>query len=306
MKSTRIRESARRLAGQAAAQLGPAPRYHRAVLRPRSLPEEASGAKLRPARGEDPTVQAGGGFASTTNPPAPGHGPSSTSLAAGSYLTGPAMSRRCSDHPAPARLTLLRPGRRRLPPTDSCRVRHRRQLGHPTADRFPPHRPTRCGATQPGPAAAAGHRRGRLPALRRRRREPVLPARRITLREQLDHPHQQPALQSLGQEVFGRPGRRVRHDRPHRPPRRSHPAGHVLPAEEHHDHLPSSAAPSSKRTRHHQTSGSLFSRRKRSPIRPSLTTTMSSRPDRRRRSIWSTRDVRAESTVLRLNPRISD
>ena len=73
-------------------------------------------------------------------------------------------------------------------------------------------------------------RRGRLPPLRARRREPVLPARLIPLRTRLADPDQQPAVQRLGRRLR-RPSRRRRDDRPHRPPRRRpHPQRRQLPA----------------------------------------------------------------------------
>src|SRR5919108_15727 len=48
------------------------------------------------------------------------------------------------------------------------------------------------------PLRADHRRRGRLPALRARRSEPVLPARQQPLRTRLADPHLEPALQRLG------------------------------------------------------------------------------------------------------------
>ena len=80
------------------------------------------------------------------------------------------------------------------------------------------------------PLRADHRRRGRLPALRARRREPVLPARLQPLRTRLADPDLQPALQRLGRRLR-RPSRRRRDDRPRRPPRRRpHPQRRQLPA----------------------------------------------------------------------------
>ena len=79
------------------------------------------------------------------------------------------------------------------------------------------------------PLRADHRRRGRLPALRTGRREPLLPARLLPLRARLAGPDQEPAVQLLGRRLR-RPGRRRRDDRPHRPPRRRHrPQRRLLP-----------------------------------------------------------------------------
>src|SRR5215218_9135974 len=75
------------------------------------------------------------------------------------------------------------------------------------------------------------HRRGRLPPLRTRRRQLVLPTRLQPLRTRLADPHQQPALRPLGRRLR-RPDRRRGNDRPDRSPRRRpHPQRRQLPAE---------------------------------------------------------------------------
>lgn len=90
--------------------------------------------------------------------------------------------------------------------------------------------PARRRTHQAAPLRPHHHRRGRLPALRTRCREPVLPARLQPVRTRLPDPDQQPALQRLGRRVR-RPGRCRSDDRPDRPPRRRpHPEGSQLPA----------------------------------------------------------------------------
>ncbi len=117
----------------------------------------------------------------------------------------------------------------RRPPRPPRPVRHRDRLGHPP-HRRPPRRPAARRARPAAPLRADHRRRGRLPPLRARRREPVLPARVIPLRTRLADPHLEPALLRLGRRLR-RPGRRRRDDRPHRPPRRRpHPQRRQLPA----------------------------------------------------------------------------
>ena len=91
-------------------------------------------------------------------------------------------------------------------------------------------RPAARRARPAAPLRADHRRRGRLPALRARRREPVLPTRLLPLRTRLADPDLEPAVLRLGRRVR-RPSRRRRHDRPHRPPRRRpHPQRRQLPA----------------------------------------------------------------------------
>ncbi len=81
--------------------------------------------------------------------------------------------------------------------------------------------------------------RSRLPAVRAKRREPVLPARVLPLRTRLPDPDQQPAVLRLGRCLW-RPGRRRHDDRPDRPPRRRpHPQRRKLPAPRERDRQPS-------------------------------------------------------------------
>ena len=117
--------------------------------------------------------------------------------------------------------------------------------------------------TDPAPPLRADHRRrGRLPTLRARRREPVLPARLLPLRTRLADPDQQPALQRLGRRLR-RPSRRRRHDRPHRPPRRRHhPQRRQLPAPQpRHRHPAQHQNPRPGRLRTRRTGGLIFDRR---------------------------------------------
>ncbi len=134
--------------------------------------------------------------------------------------------------PAPARPTWRSPSV--SPPADTVTahpVRHRHRLGHP-ALRRPPRRPAPRRADQAAALRPDHHRRGRLPTLRARRREPVLPARLQQVRTRVPGADQQPAVLRVGWRVRG-PGRRRRDDRPHRAPRRRpHPEGSQLPAPE--------------------------------------------------------------------------
>jgi hypothetical protein len=101
-------------------------------------------------------------------------------------------------------------------------------LGPPGTGRT--HLATALGVAHPAAALRPDHRRrGRLPPVRARRREPVLPARQQPLRTRLADPDLEPAVQRLGRRLR-RPSRRRRHDRPHRPPRRRpHPQRRQLP-----------------------------------------------------------------------------
>src|SRR5262245_12687903 len=122
-----------------------------------------------------------------------------------------------------------RPRDRRRPPRPPGPVRDRDRLGHPP-DRRTPRRPAPQRARPAAPVRADHRRRGRLPALRTGRREPVLPTRVQPLRARLADPDLEPAVQQLGRRVR-RPGRRRRDDRPHRAPRRRpDPQGRQLPA----------------------------------------------------------------------------
>lgn len=86
-----------------------------------------------------------------------------------------------------------RTGHRRLPPRPPRPIRHRHRMGRPTHRSPRPRTPTsRTGQTPPLPTHH--RRRSRLPALRARSSEPVLPTRLITLRTRLPHTHQQPAI----------------------------------------------------------------------------------------------------------------
>ena len=73
---------------------------------------------------------------------------------------------------------------RRSPPRPPGAVRDRDRLGHPP-HRRPPRRPPTPRARPAAPLRTDHRRRGRLPALRARRREPVLPARLVPLRTRL-------------------------------------------------------------------------------------------------------------------------
>lgn len=131
---------------------------------------------------------------SNINPP-PAH--QSKLLTSGAYLTehrnvvllGPTGHRENT----PGQRT----GHRRLPPRPPRPIRHRHRMGRPTHRSPRPRTPTsRTGQTPPLPTHH--RRRSRLPALRARSSEPVLPTRLITLRTRLPHTHQQPAIRLLG------------------------------------------------------------------------------------------------------------
>src|SRR3954454_5435473 len=86
-----------------------------------------------------------------------------------------------------------------------------------------------AGTEEDPPLPADHHQRGRVHPVRHRRRQPVLPARRLPLRTGLGHGHLEPAVRALGRGLRRR-GRRRRNDRPARPPRRGpHPRRRLLP-----------------------------------------------------------------------------
>ena len=113
---------------------------------------------------------------------------------------------------------------RRLPGA----IRHRDQLGEPPADRSRS-RAARGRTETPPPLAPTDHRRDRLSALRRGRREPVLPTRRIPLRARLHPRHVEYAVWAMGWDLQRR-HRRRRDDRPaHLPRRGPHPLRRLVP-----------------------------------------------------------------------------
>ena len=123
------------------------------------------------------------------------------------------------DRPAPEKPTSRPVCDARHPARPPGPVRDRHRLGRPG-----PRSPTRM-AGRPVNwrlRRRPDHRgRSRIHPVRTGRREPVLPARLITLRTRLADPDLEPAVRPLGRCVR-RPGRRLSHDRPNRPPRRSH------------------------------------------------------------------------------------
>lgn len=88
----------------------------------------------------------------------------------------------------------------------------------------------------------------------------------------------QPALLPLGRGLR-RPSRRLRHDRPHHPPRRSHhPQGRVPQApEHHHDHPASHPHRATGRLDTNKPAASLSSHRKRSPFSTAVDNIFASR-----------------------------
>ena len=97
----------------------------------------------------------------------------------------------------------------------ACQAGHRVQFATASqwVDRLAEahHRPPARRAPPPGPLPGASHRRGRLPPLRTRSREPVLPARLVALRtRQLDR-HIEQELRPLGRGLRRR-HRRCRDD----------------------------------------------------------------------------------------------
>ncbi len=142
----------------------------------------------------------------------------------------------CSDHPAPAKRTSP-PASDIGPPssgTGSCC--HCDQLGRQAPGR-PPKRQPAPGTGQAAPLRTDHRRRSRLHSVRTGRREPVLPTGLIPLRTRLPDPDFQPPVRPLGR-CIRRPSRRLSHDRPHRPPRRSHhPQRLKLPPKTHPNRL---------------------------------------------------------------------
>ncbi len=117
-------------------------------------------------------------------------------------------------------------------------------------------------ARETPPIRAHHRRRSRLPALRARRREPVLPTRLEPLRTRLADPHLEPAVLRLGR-CLRRPSRRRCDDRPHRPPRgRPHVERRQLPAPRtRHRQSSEHQNPRSGRLTERQPGGLVFTRR---------------------------------------------
>ena len=110
-------------------------------------------------------------------------------------------------------------------------------------------------------------RRGRLHPVRSRSREPVLPTRLHPLRTSQPDRHQQQALRPLGRGLRRR-RRRRRHDRPARPPRRSHlPQRRQLPTQRPRPR----PRPHPPKPTDDQPGGSVFSRNQRVRVQPELT-----------------------------------
>ena len=113
----------------------------------------------------------------------------------------------------------LAPLRRSRPSSTSAPLHRAPQEEHQTqpAGRAKPRR--KAARRSNGSRATAHHRRGRPHPLRRRGRQPVLPARLRPLRTNERDRHLQQAVRAVGRGVRRR-HRRRRHDRPPRPPRR--------------------------------------------------------------------------------------
>lgn len=260
MKAPRIRQVAQRLADQAVCQSWTGPQYLQAVLKGRGRRPGTSGARLRLRAAGFPAVKTLEEFDFDHQPSADRS--QLHRLAAGGYLT------------EAGNVVFLGPpttGKTHLATALGVAACHQQiRVGFNTAAGWVTRLQTthQMGQLQTElrkslPAATPDHRRGWLSPLRRRRSELVIPTGRLALRDQLDHPDQQPALFPLGRSLR-RPSRCRRHDRPHCPPRRSHHSqGRVLPATQHqHDH---------PAFRSHPETGRLDNTNKWFPFRPSST-----------------------------------
>src|SRR5215212_4946334 len=175
-------------------------------------------------------------------------------------------------------------------------VRHRHRLGRP-APRSSPTRSTTRRTDQAPPLPTDHHRRSRLPTLRTRRREPVLPTRLQPLRARLADLDQQPALRSLGRRVR-RPNNRRRHDRPDRPPRRRpHPQRQQLPAQTHHRRGPAQRPTRQPGKLEQPERGPLFEEQNRPTIQRA-STTVSQQLTSSYRTRWSSKNRNRTMTSL--------
>ena len=225
LKAPRITESAARLADHARDAGWTHEHYLAAVLEREVAARNASGAQLRIRAAGMPAIKTIEDFDFEHHP---GTRTPIHALASGAYLAehrnvvllGPPGTGKT--HLATALgVAAARQGHRVL-------FAHRHRLGRPP-QRSPRPRPAASGTDPPTPLRTGHRRRSRIPTLRTRRSEPVLPTRLLQVRARLADPDLQPALQLLGR-CLRRPSRRRRDDRPHRPPRRRHrPQRHLLP-----------------------------------------------------------------------------
>lgn len=225
LKTPRITEAATRLADQARDAGWSFEDYLAAVLEREVSARNASGAELRiKAAGVSRSEDARGLRLGRPTPR-----PAASRFAASGGFLIEARNSVLLGPPGTGKTHLATRARdRRRPPRPPGPVRDRDGLGHPP-HRRPPPGPAPARTRPAAPLRADHRRRGRLPPIRARRREPVLPARLIPLRTRLADPDLEPAVQRLGRRVR-RPSRRGRDDRPHRPPRRRpHPQRRQLP-----------------------------------------------------------------------------
>src|SRR5215216_3720347 len=197
LKAPRITDTAQRLADQARDAGWTHEDYLAAVLEREVSARNASGAELRIRAAGFPARKTLEDFDFDAQP---GIRTQIGSLASGAFLTE-----------ARNIVLLGPPGTGKTPPRDRARrrcrpprppgaVRDGDRLDHPPHRRAPPGQAaTRAG--QAAPLRADHRRRGRLPALRTGRREPVLPTRLIPLRTRLARADQQPAVLRLGRRV---------------------------------------------------------------------------------------------------------
>ena len=197
LKAPRITETAQRLADQARDAGWTHEDYLAAVLDREVSARNASGAELRIRAAGFPARKTLEDFDFDAQP---GIRTQIGSLASGAFLT------------EARNIVLLGPpgtGKTHLAiALGVAAARHGHRVLFATATRLdhPPHRraPPGQAATRAGQAAplrADHRRRGRLPALRTGRREPVLPTRLIPLRTRLARADQQPAVLRLGRRV---------------------------------------------------------------------------------------------------------
>ena len=228
MKAPRIREAAARLGG-------PGPRRR---LVPRGVP----GSRPLPGSRRPRSLRRRG--------PRPGRRIPARKIAGGLQFRPPARPQ-TGHHRAPGHRRIphrsvqrgpARPTRNRQnPPRDRVRLRAA-QLGHrvlfATATDWvarlqAAHQAGRLAAGAASGCAATGCSSSTRSATSRSSRTPrtCSSSSSLTLRTRLADPHLEPALRPLGRRVR-RPGRRLSHDRPHRPPRRRHhPQRLQLPAQ---------------------------------------------------------------------------
>ena len=193
LKTPRITESAAWLADHARDAGWTHEDYLAAVLEREVAARNASGAQLRIRAAQMPAVKTIEDFDFDQQPPAhPDPGPGLRGLSDRAPQRRPPRTTRHRQDPSGHRA-----GCRGLPARPPGPVRHRHRLGHP-AVRGPRPRPTGYRADQAAPLRTDHRRRGRLPPLRTRRRQPLLPARLLPLRARIPDPDQQSCRSAPG------------------------------------------------------------------------------------------------------------